>query len=95
MDSKESWLGFKVIYRLDPRLTISEQEEVAWAFIIQAIEENKLFYHGGGRAHTHGFANAEHPASATEAQRQEVSDWLAGHPNVLEFEVGRLEVESA
>jgi uncharacterized protein YggL (DUF469 family) len=94
MDANESWLGFKIIYHLDPTLSIAEQTEVCWAFIAEAIEKNGLGYHGGGRTFVQGFANAAYPASATEAQRQAVADWLARHPGVLEFEVGPLEAES-
>jgi uncharacterized protein YggL (DUF469 family) len=93
MDSSEPWLGFSIIYSLDPQLRVSEQDRVNATFLTQAIEKNGLFYHGGGRTPTHGFANAQYPTSATQAQRQAVAAWPAGHPGVLEFEIGSLEIE--
>jgi uncharacterized protein YggL (DUF469 family) len=79
------WLGFRIVFQLDPKLSVPEQDEVHWSFILQAIEANGLFCHGGGRVC--GFANAEYPVSATEEQRQAVTDWLRGHPAVVQFEV--------
>ena len=94
MRVNEAWLGFKIIYVIDPKLSDPEQETVDRAFITEAIEKNGLVYHGGGRTHVQGFANAEYPASATEPQRQAVTEWLAGNPGVVEFEVGPLQVET-
>src|SRR5262249_52335413 len=89
----EPWLGFKVVYALDPKLSEPDQDEFGRSFINQAIEANGLFYHGGGKALAQGFANAESPASATPAQREAVTNWLRGNPAVVKFEVGPLEVE--
>jgi uncharacterized protein YggL (DUF469 family) len=84
----QPWLGFRVVYELDPKLSDSAQDEVGSSFINQAIEANGLCYHGGGRTTVQGFANAEDPASATEAQRQAVTNWLRGNPAVVKFKSG-------
>jgi len=89
----EPWLGFKVVYQLDPKLTDSEQDEINRSFISQAIEGNNLLYHGNGRADVQGFAYAEYPVSATEEQRQAVANWLRGNPSVVQFDLFPLEVE--
>jgi uncharacterized protein YggL (DUF469 family) len=91
MDSDDAYLGFRVEFHVDPNLSILEERELLGAFVSDAIEKNGLFCHGGGLFV--GFANAAYPASATDAHRQAVVKWLAGHPSVVEFEVGPLEVE--
>jgi uncharacterized protein YggL (DUF469 family) len=90
MNSNEPWLGFKIVYQLNPKLSVAEQDEIGWAFIAEAIEKYGLCYNGGGRTFAQGFAIGKYPASASEVQRQAVADWLARHPSVLKFEVGPL-----
>ena len=79
-------MGFEVEFAFRQKLD-REQDDQFWdAFIIDAIESNKLTFGGG----TEGFVVPENRATATEPHRQIVHAWLVGRPEISSVVVGPL-----
>ncbi len=85
-------LGFEVCFRFSDDLSAQEQDELLEAWIIKAIEENRLTFGGGfGKGVCNGFITvAKSHGSATEQLRHVVEAWLKTNPKVLSFTMGSL-----
>lgn len=83
--------GFEVSYRVAPHVPEAEREEVLWKFITEAVEPNGLAAGGGGgEDHSFFVVTAKNRASATDAQRLALREWLTKCPEVVDPEVGPL-----
>jgi uncharacterized protein YggL (DUF469 family) len=78
--------GFDVSFRL--RDTLREDELVRFwdAFILDAIERNRLAFGGG----TDGFVCAWGRGSLNDSHRELLRGWLTARPEVLSSQVGPL-----
>jgi len=79
--------GFALGFRLRPSLTPKESDDFWSAFIGELIEKRGLAYGGGEEGYVTRFGTG----SATEADRDAVSAWLASHPGVERVVAGPLE----
>jgi len=84
-------LGFEVRFRAVDDISDEAFDNVADAFISQAIEANGLICGGGGKKpEWEVFVTLDRQGSATEAHRQAVQRWLATRPEVTTIQVGPL-----
>jgi uncharacterized protein YggL (DUF469 family) len=84
-------LGFEVRFRAVDDLSGEAFDNVADAFISQAIEANGLICGGGGKKpEWEVFVTLDRRGSATETHRQAVQQWLATRPEVTTSQVGPL-----
>ena len=84
-------LGFQVNVKFKPNLSEAEFDKIYDDFIV-LIEANKLAVGGGGGAeYLQGFVTAWGKyRSPTNAQRENIENWLESRPEISEFEVGKL-----
>jgi len=78
--------GFEVEFTFEVCSTADDQDELLYAFIDHAIEENGLLFGGGGQGgRWSGIAYADGPPGTrtTAAQRTAVLTWLKMHPRVI------------
>lgn len=84
-------MGFQIEVKFKPNLSESVSDKFYSEFIA-LIEETKLAFGGGfGPEYWQGFITAwERYCSPTNEQRKKIEKWLAGSPEISEFEVGKL-----
>ncbi|MFP4897286.1 YggL family protein [Paraburkholderia sp. EG304] len=84
-------LGFAVSAALREGVSAADAELVCDSFISERIEATRLAYGGAIVDKLDGFVTAyAGRASATEAQRGVVRDWLEARPELMAVDVGPL-----
>jgi len=81
--------GFRIKFKIDPKLSIEKIDEITWDFIIDAIEANDLMFGGGGSYLYEGFC-AKVKGSATEDDIKNIEKWINGQSEILDYEIGEL-----
>ena len=79
-------IGFELEFTFDIGSTIDEENKVLYAFIDHAIEDNNLFFGGGGEGGLWSgvaYANGPPGTRTTPEQRAAVLTRLEDHPRVI------------
>jgi uncharacterized protein YggL (DUF469 family) len=83
-------LGFSISFSVSPEATDLSISLMLEDFLYEVLTPNSLECGGGFGGHRfHGFVT-QWKASASEADRREVSEWLRRRAEITEFEVGHL-----
>lgn len=84
-------LGFEVTYSLAQGASPEVRGSFLAGFLEEAIEANDLIASGGGGAPSEFFVvSAKRRGSATNEQRNVVSEWLGKNSSIVAFNVGPL-----
>ncbi len=84
-------IGFEVSFTFEPGATIEEDNDLLFAFLDYAIEDNGLLFGGGGRDGSwSGVAYADGPPGTRTSpeQRGAVLEWLNRHPRMKTIRAG-------
>jgi uncharacterized protein YggL (DUF469 family) len=80
---------FELTFEVDSSLTQDQLDAVIDEFI-EMIESRNLQYGGGGDYTWSGVVQGPYRKSATIDDRDTVSQWLRGHPQILAVDAGPL-----